>query len=106
MSRDEIMKTSGTLIIAGSETTATLLSGVTFHLLDNPVILRRLMDEIRGRFSSVEEMTFVALAQLPYLSACLQEALRIYPPIAGNLPRRTLPGGAMIAGHFVPPNVR
>ncbi|MCJ1377250.1 hypothetical protein MMC17_000342 [Xylographa soralifera] len=105
MSRAEIMKTSGTLIIAGSETTATLLSGVTFHLLDNPAVLRRLVDEVRGRFLSPQDMTFLSLAQLPYLTACLQEALRIYPPIPGTLPRRTLPGGALIAGHFIPEDV-
>ena len=105
MSKAEIMKTSGTLTIAGSETTATLLSGVTFHLLDNPTMLKRLAEEVRGKFSSVDDMSFVSLAQLSYLNACLQEALRIYPPIPGNLPRRTLPEGAMIAGHFIPGNV-
>ena len=36
MSRDEIMKTSGTLTVAGSESTATLLSGALFHLLKSP----------------------------------------------------------------------
>ena len=34
--------------------------------------------------------------------ACLREALRRYPPVAGPLPRLVPKGGAHIAGHFVP----
>lgn len=34
--------------------------------------------------------------------ACLREALRRYPPVAGPLPRVVPKGGAHIAGHFVP----
>jgi len=36
MTREEIMTTSGIMIIAGSETSATLLSGAFFYLLKNP----------------------------------------------------------------------
>ncbi|KAL4913057.1 cytochrome P450 [Aspergillus aurantiobrunneus] len=39
---------------------------------------------------------------LPYLRACLDESLRITPPISYNLPRRTPPEGAYILGEFVP----
>ena len=105
MTRDEIIKTSGTLIIAGSETTATLLSGATFHLLKNPDVLQRLKDELRSKFSAPTEITFQSLSHLPYLNACLQEAFRMYPPVPGVLPRRTLPEGAVINGYFIPANV-
>jgi cytochrome P450 len=105
MSRREIMKTSSTLIIAGSETTATLLSGATFHLLKSPSALEKLTEEIRTTFPDAAELTFATLAHLPYLNACLQEALRIYPPVAGTLARRTQAGGAIINGQFIPENV-
>lgn len=105
MSRAEIIKTSSILIMAGSETTATLLSGATFHLLKNPSTLETLTNEIRTSFLDAAEMTFTKLVNLPYLNACLQEALRIYPPVAGTLPRRTQPGGAVINGQFIPENV-
>lgn len=36
--------------------------------------------------------------------ACLREALRRYPPVAGPLPRVVPKGGANIAGRFVPEN--
>jgi len=105
MTRAEITKTSALLIIAGSETSATLLSGATFHLLKNPGKMHKLTAEIRGAFSDTASMTFLELARLPYLNACLREAFRMYPPVPGVLPRRTLPGGAVIAGHFIPEDV-
>ncbi|KAF7902813.1 hypothetical protein EAF00_002716 [Botryotinia globosa] len=79
MTRAEIMKTTGTLIIAGSETTATLLNGAIFHLLKNPSCMATLVQEILSTFSESTDMTFVKLANLRYLNACLQEAFRIYP---------------------------
>ena len=35
---DELAETGGLLIAAGAETTASLLSGVTYHLLMNPSV--------------------------------------------------------------------
>jgi cytochrome P450 len=105
MSREEIMNTSGILIIAGSETTATLLDGAMFYLLTNPSVLEKLATEIVTAFPDIKDMTFAKLANLPYLDACLQEALRMYPPIPGLLARKTLPGGVVINGYFIPGGV-
>ena len=105
MTREEIIKTSGTIIIAGSETSATLLSGIIFHLLKNPAIMEKLTAEIRTAFPDAAEMNFVKLAKLQYLNACIQESFRVYPPVAGILPRKTLPGGAVINGYYIPEGV-
>ena len=105
MSREEILESSGVLIVAGSETSATLLSGVMFHLLKNPSMLARLQNDIRTSFPDQEEMSMQKLAKLPYLNACLQEALRMYPPVPIALTRRMLPGGGVINGYFIPYNV-
>ncbi|PQE16392.1 cytochrome P450 protein [Rutstroemia sp. NJR-2017a BVV2] len=104
MSRDEIMKTSGTLIVAGSESTATLLSGALFHLLKSPQNLRILVDEIRATFDTIADMNFIKLTNIRYLNACLQEAFRMYPPVPGVLPRRVPQGGSTINGYFLPEN--
>lgn len=96
-----------TLIIAGSETTATLLSGATYLLLRNPDALRKLTDEVRSTFKSDDEITFASVNSLTYMLACLNEALRCYPPVPGGLPR-IVPkgsGGVTIAGQFVPEGV-
>lgn len=53
-------------IIAGSETTATILSGTVFLLLKNPAVLEKLKNEIRSAFKSDEEITFSSVDHLPY----------------------------------------
>jgi len=106
MTRDEIKATSGILIIAGSETTATLLSGATFLLLTNPSAMVKVVEEVRNNFVHASDITFASVtAQLPYLNACLEESLRLYPPVPSVLPRRTGPEGDIINGRFVPPDV-
>jgi cytochrome P450 len=105
MSQKEITGTSSVLIAAGSETTATLLSGVTYLLLKNPEKYAKVKDEVRSAFSSAEEMTLLSTSKLQYLQACLEEALRVYPPVPGMLSRRTSPEGAIIDGVPVPPDV-
>lgn len=105
MSREEIGATTEVLLLAGSETTATLLCGATFCLLKNPDSLQKLTDEVRNAFSSTADMTVRSLARLPYLQACLDEALRFYPPVPGTLARRVIPQGDVVNGQFIPGNV-
>ncbi|KAI0602456.1 cytochrome P450 [Biscogniauxia sp. FL1348] len=94
-------------MIAGSETTATLLSGVTYYLLQNPDKMKILLSEIRGSFTDAKDMSFDTLANLKYLNACLKEALRVYPPIPIASPRAIREGGGqIITGRWVPPGTR
>ncbi|KAI6081105.1 cytochrome P450 [Hypoxylon rubiginosum] len=100
----ELIANSDLLMVAGSETTATLLSGATYWLLKTPHALKRVTEEVRNAFTSEEEITFhEASARLPYLLACLEEALRIFPPVPLVL-SRTVPHGVplTIAGTAVP----
>ncbi|KAH1856634.1 hypothetical protein KXV36_007340 [Aspergillus fumigatus] len=102
MSRQEIDANAATFVLAGSETTAALLSGCTFYLLKNPHIYRRLVTEIRSRFQHPSEIRLSSIATLSYLNAVLEESLRIYPPIPAMLPRLVPEEGAMINGEYVP----
>ncbi|OCL05893.1 cytochrome P450 monooxygenase-like protein [Glonium stellatum] len=105
MTRPEIMKTSGTIIVAGSETSATLLSGAVFYLLQNPTWMQKLQLEIRTGFRDESEMTFAVLSQLKCLNAIIQETFRLYPPVPTTLPRRTTKEGAIVNGIFIPAGV-
>jgi cytochrome P450 len=93
-----------TLVIAGSETTATLLCGLTYYLCRTPEVYEKLKDEVRGRFKSTDEITSHT-ATFPYLTAVINETFRIYPPVPIAMPRITPKGGAMVAGVFVPEGV-
>ena len=105
ISKEEIIVNAGLLIVAGSETTATLLSGATYFLLTNTAALDRVCKEVRSAFQNEGDITFTTVTRLPYLHAVLEESLRLYPPVPITQPRRTLPDGNVIDGHFVPGKV-
>lgn len=104
----ELIHNSDLFMVAGSETTATLLMGVTFNLLKTPEAYRKVTEEVRNAFSSPDEINFRdATQRLPYMMACLSEALRIYPPAPLAMFRVTNPGAMTpIAGKMIPPGVR
>ncbi|KAJ5703563.1 Cytochrome monooxygenase lcsI, partial [Penicillium malachiteum] len=102
MSENELKANASLFIIAGSETTASLLSGFTYYLLDNSAAYQKLKKEVREAFKSYDEITFQAVSTLPYLNAALEEGLRCYPPVPGVFPRVVPKGGSMIDGEFVP----
>ncbi len=94
------------LVNAGSDTTAIQLTNIMYQLLKNKSKLATLREELDSALE--DERTVVPYAEvksLPYLRACLDEALRITPPVAFGLPRRTPPQGAMIGGTWVPGDV-
>jgi len=106
MSREEIQATFNLLMIAGSETTATLLAGCIYLLQKNPLARQRLQAEIRNAFTDDNDITMLNVTQLKYLDAVIQESLRLYPPVPIALNRTTPPEGAIICGHWVPGDVR
>ena len=105
ISRDEMDSNFDLFTIAGSETTATLMAGCTYHLLRNPDVLQRLNDEVRTVFPSAADITIAAANKLPYLIAVLEESLRMHPPVPAGSPRIVPPGGSTISGCWVPGGV-
>jgi cytochrome P450 len=101
LTKPEMHNNAGLFMLAGTETTATELSGMTYYLLQNPQKLARLTKEIRDAFMAYEDVTINKLSELKYLDACIHEGLRVYPPVAFGLPRASPPGGANVNGQFV-----
>lgn len=93
------------LTTVGSETTATVLSGATNYLANNPEKLGILAREVRQRFKSDEEISLDALRHLPYLNAVINEALRLCPPVPWILPRLVPASGREVAGVWLPGGV-
>ncbi|KAI2601923.1 putative cytochrome P450 [Hypoxylon sp. NC1633] len=88
-------------VLAGSETTSTVLSTATYYLLKSPAVYKRLASEIRGTFESADEINEVATRDLVYLNAVCKEAMRIYAPLPLGLPREVPEGGEIVDGHFL-----
>lgn len=95
------------LIVAGRDTTASLLSNFWFVLARSPRIWEKLKAEVRSLKG--EKPDFSTLKDLQYLQHCLKEALRLFPSIPFNTRTSevdtTLPVGGGPAGSapiFVP----
>lgn len=80
--RDEVM----TLFLAGHETTATLLTFLFLSLSRHPEARERAQAEVREVLGD-RTPTAADTRHLPYLNACIQETLRLYPP-AWLVPRQ------------------
>jgi cytochrome P450 len=102
MSVEEMEVNAALLIPAGSDTIATTISGCLYLLLKHPNTLERLRKELEGEFRSESDITIARLAGLPYVRAVIDEALRMYPPISGELRRAVPPEGAVVCGNFIP----
>lgn len=99
----ELWGEANVLMIAGSDTTSTTLSATIFYLMRSPSALEKLIKEIRGAFTNVEEIVSgTQLNELTYLKACIDEALRLAPAVPGAIPREVTQGGAMVDGVYLP----
>ena len=84
-----------TVIGAGTKTTAWALSVTTFHVLSNPSIRRKLLEELKPLFESTDgKPTFNQLEQLSYLGGAISEGLRLSYGVTTHL-QRVSPDSAM-----------
>jgi hypothetical protein len=75
LSPKEMQETSRVFVEAGAETTATALCGITYNLLKNPEVLRKLEAEIQGMFKSTEDIQISTVENMKYLPAVIRESL-------------------------------
>lgn len=102
LSERELANNASVMMGAGSETTATLLSGATFCLLKNPDVMQKLKDDVRGQWKNYGDITLDEVNKSHYLLAVLQEALRYFPPVPTGFERKVPPGGDVVSGYYIP----
>lgn len=77
---------ASTFIVAGSNTTADTMTGLTYLLLRNPDKMALLKHEILTMFRSKDEITLQSTVHCRYLTACLEEAMRLRPALVSSFP--------------------
>ncbi|KAF4832352.1 Cytochrome P450 monooxygenase BOA3 [Colletotrichum tropicale] len=80
-----------TLVAAGTETTSTFMSALTYYLLQNPRALHRLQEELRHTFRQHTEIDVI------------EEGMRVFAPAPFGLPR--VSPGAEVTGEWIPKGV-
>ncbi|KZP24070.1 high nitrogen upregulated cytochrome P450 monooxygenase 2 [Athelia psychrophila] len=101
----EIISDSSLVIVAGSDTTSTVLSSLFWFIMCNPTIYRRLQDEIDSVFPPGENALDPSKhVHMNYLNAVINETLRLLPPVLSGSQRRVERGsGAATFGFNVIP---
>ncbi|KAK7038997.1 hypothetical protein VNI00_010389 [Paramarasmius palmivorus] len=78
LSDDAIVKNLLTFLIAGHETSSGMMSFMTYYLIKNPHVMRKLqaeVDEVLGG----QPPQLQDLSKMPYLTAVMRETLRLAP---------------------------
>lgn len=85
MSDKEAASDAALMVVAGSDTVSHALAALLRYIAVNEVVQTRLCEEIRTVFHSSSDIDTLTLVKLPYLDACVQEALRLLPPLASGI---------------------
>ncbi|XP_012325284.2 cytochrome P450 4F12 [Aotus nancymaae] len=82
LSDEDIRAEADTFMFAGHDTTASGLSWVLYNLARHPEYQERCRQEVQELLKDREpkEIEWDDLAQLPFLTMCLKESLRLHPP--------------------------
>ncbi|KAM6482884.1 cytochrome P450 [Trichoderma sp. SZMC 28011] len=118
-STEELISEASLFIIGGTDGMITATTSTLFYLTHNPRTLERLTREIREAFPlSPEDMgkkgsnvkcpirfASAELQRIAYLPACIDEAMRMSPPVPSILPRVVGPGGLTVDGEYFPAGV-
>lgn len=94
------------MIVAGSETTASVIRVTVLHILSAPTVYNSLKHEVQeaikdGRVSH-QPIKIEEAKRLPYLQAVIYEGMRMRAPAPGLYPKVVPAGGDTLCGKFVP----
>ncbi|RYP25738.1 hypothetical protein DL767_008291 [Monosporascus sp. MG133] len=98
------------MIIGGTDGMITATTGTLFYLLHSPSTLERLTRELREAFPVPADegapcpIRFASqeLQNVTYLTACINETMRLSPSVPSILPRKVGPGGIIVDGEPFP----
>ncbi|KAG6843855.1 hypothetical protein H0H87_012371, partial [Tephrocybe sp. NHM501043] len=91
------------IILAGSDTVSEALSALFRYICAIPEVQVHLREELQHAPPLEEDGDAVErLMKLPYLDACVQEALRLVPPVAAGPPRWNKDTATQILDHVIP----
>lgn len=88
------------MLFFGVEPTSSIMSAVLLCIACNPEKQQKLREEILAAVGKREKFTMDNMKNLPYLRACIKEALRLHPLIFGNL--RATGTNLCLSGYQIP----
>ncbi|XP_043832010.1 cytochrome P450 4F22 [Dromiciops gliroides] len=103
LSDEDIRAEADTFMFEGHDTTSSGLSWVLFNLARHPEYQEKCREEIqeimKGR--ETDEIEWDDLAQMPFITMCIKESLRLFPPVT-LISRRCTEDIKMPDGRVIP----
>ncbi|KKY29300.1 putative benzoate 4-monooxygenase cytochrome p450 [Diaporthe ampelina] len=108
---EELKSITSDILTAGSESMATVLTGIVFNLIRNPMVYAKVTGEIRCKFARDEDICFKTTSPpaLPYLTGVIKESIRHYtaaPLFSGRVVPNYADGGDTFDGYRLPAGTR
>ncbi|UZJ56314.1 hypothetical protein CBS101457_005634 [Exobasidium rhododendri] len=104
----ELSADAGLLIVAGSDTSSNAMAMTLYQMLADHKYYDRVQEEVNSVFGNALADDLEKLIRMcPLLNACINETLRLWPPVASGLQRctpsegMTLPNGTYVPGNTV-----
>lgn len=91
------------IFIGGLDPDTQLFWSAILFLTQHPDKLKKFSDEIRGKFKKYDDIEDEELTHLPWMTAVIEESLRLHTNGAFGQPR--LSPGATVDGHWIPAGV-
>ncbi|KAK5052108.1 hypothetical protein LTR84_002912 [Exophiala bonariae] len=105
LSDEQIALEIGSILVAGTDTTATVLTYLCWELAKMPTLQVQLRDELKQAILGYQDKhvpKYSDLKFLPLLEGIVLEGLRLHGPAVGSIPRVVPIGGDMLGEYFVP----
>uniref|UniRef100_H3AKP5 Cytochrome P450 family 4 subfamily F member 22 n=1 Tax=Latimeria chalumnae TaxID=7897 RepID=H3AKP5_LATCH len=106
LSDEDLMAEVDTFMFEGHDTTASGISWVLYNLACHPQYQDKCRDEITQLMQGkeTEELEWDELSQLPFITMCIKESLRIHPPVT-TIARRCTEDVKLPDGRVIPKGV-
>ncbi|KAL5332489.1 cytochrome P450 [Aspergillus crustosus] len=97
----------GLIIVAGSDTTASTVTFLFYHIAREPGLLQRLREEIEALSGDDGSIDHRKIQAVPPLNGCINETLRLHPAVPSGLYRKApaegvynIPGDTVMLVNF------
>ncbi|KAK7729398.1 hypothetical protein SLS53_009248 [Cytospora paraplurivora] len=97
-------------IFAGSDSTASTMQSLFWHIFNDARVYARVQEEIstaveKGTIAASGNISWAEAHNLHYFQACLKESMRVRPAVGLDMVRMVPPEGAELDGEFIPGGV-